>query len=207
MLSYQVLGTRLRCGGGMSTQPELSTSRTDTIVALVPWYRDWILAATLGATLSADQLTKLVVKANLALGESWPAEGFLRISHGTNTGSAFGLFRGQPLILTIASILAIGFIVYYYRTQSTRRPIFRFTVGLLLGGALGNLTDRLRMGEVVDFIDVGRWPVFNLADSSIVVGMTLLVATVVLAGNGSDDHEPTETDAPVDANRDGSGYP
>ena len=157
--------------------------------------------------LVADQLTKLVVKANLALGESWPTEGFLRISHGTNSGSAFGLFRGQPVVLTIASIFAIGFILYYYRAQSARRPMVRFTIGLLLGGALGNLADRLRMGEVIDFIDVGPWPVFNLADSSIVVGMALLVASVVLAGGGSRDGEPTENDPHVDAGRDGSGYP
>ena len=190
----------------MSTQPGPSTTGLVTVGLQVPWYRDWILLATLAAAVAADQLTKLVVKANLALGESWPAEGFLRISHGTNTGSAFGLFRGQPVFLAIASILAMGFIVYYYRTQSARRPILRFTVGLLLGGSLGNLMDRLRMGEVVDFIDVGPWPVFNLADSSIVVGMTLLVASVVLAGGGSHGDEPAEAEAHVDASSDGSGY-
>jgi signal peptidase II len=174
-------------------------------VPTVPWYRDWLLLATLAAATAADQITKLAVKTNLALGESWPAEGFLRISHGTNSGSAFGLFRGQPLILAIASLFAIGFIVYYYRAHSTGRPMARFTVGLLLGGSLGNLVDRLRSGEVVDFIDVGPWPVFNLADCSIVVGMTLLVATVVLAGGGSRDGRPDETDAHGDASADGSG--
>jgi signal peptidase II len=190
----------------MSAQPEPSTTRPDTAEG-PSWYRDWVLLATLAVAVAADQLTKLAVKTNLALGESWPAEGFLRISHGTNSGSAFGLFRGQPVVLAIASIFAIGFIVYYYRMQSARRPMARFTIGLLLGGALGNLTDRLRMGEVVDFIDVGPWPVFNLADSSIVVGMTLLVASVVLAGGGSRGDEPTDTDAHVDASPDGSGYP
>ena len=188
----------------MSTQPGPTTSQPDSDGP--SWYRDWVLLATLAAAVAADQITKLVVKSNLALGESWPAEGFLRISHGTNTGSAFGLFRGQPVILTIASIFAIGFIVFYYRTQTVKRPMVRFTIGLLLGGALGNLTDRLRMGEVVDFIDVGPWPVFNLADSSIVVGMALLVASVVLAGGGSRRDESIDEDAPVDASPDGSGY-
>ncbi len=164
----------------------------------MPWYRDWVLFATLFAALVADQITKLAVKASLALGESWPADGFFRISHGTNSGSAFGLFRDQTSILTIASIFAIGFIIYYYRAQSVRRPLTRFTVGLLLGGALGNLVDRLRMGEVVDFIDVGPWPVFNLADSSIVVGMALLVASVVLTGGGTRDEEHVEADASGD---------
>ena len=168
-------------------------------------HRDWVLLATLVAVVAADQLTKLAVKTNLVRGESWPAEGFLRISHGTNSGSAFGIFQGRPVVLTIASLFAIGFIVYYYRTQSTHRRMVRFTIGLLLGGALGNLTDRLLTGAVVDFIDVGPWPVFNLADSSIVVGMVLLVASVVLAGGGSSDAE--ETDANVDARADRSGYP
>ena len=72
---------------------------------------------------------------------------------------------------------------------------------------MGNLIDRLRMGEVVDFIDVGPWPVFNLADSSILVGMTLLVASVVLAGGDSRNDEPTDTESKVDASPDGSGYP
>ena len=189
----------------MSTQPEPGTSRSEATGFKVPLYRDWILLATLAAVVAADQLTKLVVKSNLVRGESWPDEGFLRISHGTNSGSAFGLFQGQTILLTIASLFAIGFIVYYYRTQSSGRRIVRFTVGLLLGGALGNLVDRLRMGAVVDFIDVGPWPVFNLADSSIVVGMALLVASVVLFSDGSGDSE--EADAHADARPDGSRYP
>ena len=191
----------------MSAQPGPSTSLPDSAGSKVPLYRDWVLLATLAAVVAADQLTKLAVKASLVRGESWPAEGFLRISHGTNTGSAFGLFQGQPVILAIASLFAIGFIVYYYRTQSTNRRMVRFTVGLLLGGALGNLIDRLRTGAVVDFIDVGPWPVFNLADSSLVVGMALLVASMVLAGGGSSDDERSKTEAHVDARTDGSGYP
>ncbi|HAL48934.1 MAG: signal peptidase II [SAR202 cluster bacterium] len=143
---------------------------------------EWLLLLTVAATVVADQISKLVIKGTLALGESWPAEGVFRISHGTNSGAVWGLFPGRTGILTIASIVAIAFIIYYYRTQAVRNQPTRFTVGLLLGGAIGNLIDRLRMGEVVDFIDVGWWPAFNLADSSIVVGMTLLIATLLLTG-------------------------
>ena len=142
--------------------------------------RDWIVAATAVATFCADQLTKYLVRTNLQVGESWPSEGFLRLTHGTNTGTAFGLFPQQTLILTIASVVAIGFIVYFYRTHGGQTWLSRLTIGLLLGGAFGNLVDRLFAGKVTDFIDVGPWPIFNLADSSIVVGITLLIASFVL---------------------------
>lgn len=152
-------------------------------------WREWIVAVTAVAALSADQVTKYLVRENMAIGESWPAEGFFRLTHGTNTGSAFGLFQDQTTILTIASVFAIGFIVYFYRSHSDRSWITKFTVGLLLGGAVGNLIDRLIAGKVTDFIDVGPWPIFNLADSSITVGITLLIASLVLTG-GRGDEQP-----------------
>ena len=150
-------------------------------------WRDWIVAATALAALAADQVTKYLVRENMALGESWPAEGFFRLTHSTNTGSAFGLFQDQTIILTIASIFAIGFIIYFYRSHSDGSWITKVTVGLLLGGAVGNLIDRLAWGRVTDFIDVGPWPIFNLADSSITVGITLLIANLVLTGGRADE--------------------
>lgn len=155
-------------------------------------WRDWIVAATAVAALVADQVTKYLVRENMAIGESWPAEGFFRLTHGTNTGSAFGLFQDQTVILTIASVFAIGFIVYFYRSHSDRSSMTKLTVGLLLGGAVGNLIDRLIAGRVTDFIDVGPWPIFNLADSSITVGITLLIASLVLTGGKSEEPSTPE---------------
>ena len=144
------------------------------------WYPDWLLLLTAPAVFAADQLTKYLVRQNLELHESWPEEGLIRLTHGTNTGSAFGLFPNQTFLLIVASVVAIGFLVYFYRTHAMPRRLLRFAIGLQLGGAFGNLIDRLRAGEVVDFIDVGWWPIFNVADSSIVVGMALLVGVLVL---------------------------
>ena len=144
------------------------------------WYKDWLLLSTVPTVLFLDQISKLIIKKTLVLGESWPAEGLLRITYGTNTGTAFGLFRDQTIFLIIASFIAIGFLVYFYRTHAQPRPLLRFAIGLQLGGALGNLLDRIVSRSVVDFIDVGWWPIFNLADSSIVVGMVILVAVLVL---------------------------
>ena len=156
-------------------------------------WREWIIAATALATLAADQVTKYLVRENMAIGESWPREGFFRLTHGTNTGSAFGLFQDQTTILTIASLFAIGFIIYFYRSHSDRTWITRVTVGLLLGGAVGNLIDRVVAGRVTDFIDVGPWPIFNLADSSITVGITLLIASLALTGGKPEEVESSDS--------------
>ncbi len=145
-----------------------------------------LLIATASAAFGADQLTKYLVRANLSLGESWPAEGFFRLTYGTNSGTAFGLFPQQTVILTIASVVAIGFIIYFYKAHGGQTRLSRLTVGLLLGGAFGNLFDRLAAGEVTDFIDVGPWPIFNIADSSIVVGITLLIAGLLWGYGGEE---------------------
>ena len=154
------------------------------------WHRDWLLLFTIAAVFAVDQLTKFIIKSNMRIGESWPAEGLVRLTHGTNTGTAFGLFPDQTLFLIFASLIAIGFLVYFYRAYALPKPILRFAIGLQLGGAFGNLLDRLRLGAVTDFIAVGPWPVFNLADASIVTGL-LLLAWVLLRAGGQSDKTPT----------------
>ena len=153
----------------------------------------WILVGIATATLLADQLTKYLIRESLAIGESWPSEGFFRITHGTNTGTAFGLFPDQTLLLTIASVVAIGFIIYYYRAHGGQTLLSGLNVGLLLGGAFGNLIDRVAAGRVTDFIDVGPWPIFNIADSAVVVGITLLIASMLLLeGREGELHDESE---------------
>lgn len=151
---------------------------------------DFLLLLIVPLVLAIDQITKQLIRANLNLGESWPATGLVRLTHGTNSGAAFGFFPNQTLILIVASVIAIGFLVYFYRTHARPMPLLRFAISLQLGGALGNLVDRLRTGAVVDFIDVGRWPTFNLADSSIIIGMALLIGVLVL----TDKKEPQSSE-------------
>ena len=158
-------------GGGESRRPRIA------------WHRDKLLLITVAGVLVADQLSKYLVKGSLVLHESWPSEGFFRLTYGTNTGMAFGLMPNQTLILIFASAIAIAFLYYFYRTQALPSRLLRTAIGLQLGGAFGNLVDRLTTGRVVDFIDVGWWPIFNLADSSIVIGIALL-AVVILTGRG-----------------------
>ena len=120
-----------------------------------PLLRHWKMAAIAVAALGADQLTKFLIRSNMRIGESWPEEGFLRLTHGTNTGSAFGLFQDQTLVLTIASVVAIGFVFLFYRNDGGSTWMSWLTSGLILGGAFGNLIDRVVAGKVTDFIDVG----------------------------------------------------
>lgn len=141
---------------------------------------DWRLLGTVVAVFAADQVTKQVVKATLPIGASWPADGLVRLTHGTNTGTAFGLLPNQTLFLIFASLAAIGFLVYFYRAYALEKPILRYAIGLQLGGAFGNLLDRVVFGRVTDFVDVGWWPIFNVADSAICVGMATLIAVIVL---------------------------
>ena len=115
--------------------------------------------------------------------ESWPKTGFLRITNSSNTGTAFGLLQDQTAFLIVASVFAIGFLYYFYRTQALNNHLFKLAIGLQLGGALGNLIDRVRLGAVVDFVDVGPWPIFNIADSSIVSGIVILIAVILLKKN------------------------
>jgi signal peptidase II len=129
-------------------------------------------------TLALDQLTKYLVVTNLGLYEAWapfPAlEKWFGIHYVTNTGAAFGLFRSGGLFLKIVAVVVSLVILIYYRHVPDGQWLLRISLGLQLGGSLGNLTDRLRVGHVVDFLDFRIWPVFNVADASIVCGVALL---------------------------------
>lgn len=126
-----------------------------------------------------DQISKEVIRQKVPLYGSWPDEGFFRIVHGLNTGSAFGLFAGFTNVLIIASIVGMGVVLYYFQKQEMSVVWHRLSIGLIVGGALGNLFDRIKDGAVVDFISVGWWPAFNVADSSISVGMFLLIVILL----------------------------
>lgn len=138
-----------------------------------------ILTALLAFT--ADQVSKLAVVLTLARGESWPETGFFRFTHVWNTGSAFGLFGGQNMVLTAASIVGIGLLLLFYRSQANSGAWAQTSLGLMFAGACGNLADRITLGHVTDFIDIGPWYIFNLADASIVTGIAIFSALVLLA--------------------------
>ncbi len=145
-----------------------------------PGWRAWLLLFGVAAlTIALDQATKAYVAAHLALHESWMplrvVEPYFRFTHVHNTGAAFGVFpQGGSIFLVIAVVVSLV-IVYYYRQMPDGSLLVRLALGLQMGGALGNVIDRVRLGYVVDFLNVRFWPVFNVADSAIVLGVVLLV--------------------------------
>jgi signal peptidase II len=139
-----------------------------------------LIVATL--TVLLDQLTKEIVRRTLAIGETiWVIKGFFEISHVGNTGAVFGMFRGKNGIFIIVGFVAIGFIFAYYR-QFKANTWMKVSLGLLLGGALGNVIDRVIFRYVTDFIRVRWWfvhlrwwPDFNIADASVCIGAAMLI--------------------------------
>ena len=159
----------------------------------IPIYRDWTLLQLAALTLALDQLTKFVARQTLEWHSSWPATGFFRFTHVQNTGSAFGLFQNQNLPLLIVSLVGIVVLAYIYQSQQRPTRLLRVSIALMLGGALGNIIDRIHQGHVTDFIAVGIWPVFNLADSAIVVGLFMMAWLLIMRREKeSADDEPDE---------------
>lgn len=145
----------------------------------------WILFAGLAAVIVVlDQVTKAVVAANLTPGQSVAVAGDLvRIVHGQNNGGLFGLFHGQAPVFAVVSLGVVALIVVYEARAGASLAV-TVALGLLLGGALGNLTDRIRIGYVVDFVDAGignvRWYTFNVADAAISTSIVLLIVLAIL---------------------------
>ena len=145
------------------------------ISRVTPIYKDPVLLQLVALVFLIDQFTKFLVREFLAFRESFPAEGFFRITHTYTTGGVFGLFRDQNFPLILVAMVGITILVLLYQGQRQPTNLLRLSLGLQLGGAAGNLLDRLRLGHVTDFADVGPWPVFNLADASIITGLVVLV--------------------------------
>ena len=135
-----------------------------------PLVRDVLVLGTLALVAVVDQLSKYAITLFLPEGHSFPQVGPVRLTYVTNTGQTF--------FLTVASVGAIAALLVFYRFYSAPKVVARFSLGLLLGGSLGNLVDRVRLGYVVDFVDLRWWPVFNLADASVVVGLLLFIASL-----------------------------
>ena len=133
-----------------------------------------------------DQLTKALVIMRLAPGESHPLlPSLISLTHVQNTGAAFGLFKGRQFFFIGLSLVVMAWLVWELRTHRSMAPILRWGSALILGGAAGNLIDRVRHGSVTDFIDLHVWPVFNLGDSAITIGVTLLILhSLVKRGTG-----------------------
>lgn len=129
-----------------------------------------------------DQWTKYLVRTQIPLGGSWSPWAWLapyaRIVHWQNTGAAFGMFQGFGLVFTVLAFIVTIAILYYFPRVPRNEWLLRITMTMMLGGAVGNLIDRLTIGTVTDFVSVGTFAVFNVADASISVGTAIMVLAV-----------------------------
>ena len=148
------------------------------------------LALITGTIVALDQWSKYFVRLNLALREHWVPwewlEPYARIINSSNTGAAFGIFKDGALFFTVVAILVSIAIIFYYPRVPRSQTALRVALALQLGGALGNLADRLlQSGQVTDYISVGKFPVFNVADAAIFFGVVLLLVSSFIEGRGS----------------------
>ena len=155
-----------------------------------------ILALVAGAAILADQLTKQLVGRTLALGDSVDIAGPFSIHHVENSGIAFGLFGSRTSLVIAVTAVAVGAMLVFFARSGRRHPVLPVALGLVLGGSIANLIDRIRLGHVTDFLDLVAWPAFNLADTFIVVGVGILFGTLVLGGRSHQMHGARDGDAP-----------
>jgi signal peptidase II len=148
---------------------------------MAPWSRAAVL---LGAVVAADQLTKALVRAGVTPGDEDGILPGVELVHVRNEGVAFGLLSGGKTVVVVVVALALLALALYFVTHSAR-PLAWLPTGLLMGGALGNIVDRVRDGAVTDFIKLPAWPAFNLADISITAGVLALLY-VLEVGDGPD---------------------
>jgi signal peptidase II len=153
-------------------------------------WRDIVFAGIALLVVAADQLSKWWITAHLAMGESLVDFGFFRIMRIQNTGAAFGIFQGHPLVFTVIDFIGIVVFLVLVLVMRRRWPFLdrmwvRSGIALILGGTVGNLIDRLRFGNVTDFFDFKIWPTFNVADACITVGIIILIFSVVFLSKSS----------------------
>jgi signal peptidase II len=139
------------------------------------------LAAVALAAVIADQVTKHAVTSTLALDESDHVIGPFSIHHVQNSGIAFGFFSSATAVVTVVTSAAVLWMLVFFARSGARHPVLPAALGLLIGGSVSNLVDRIRLHHVTDFIDLKWWPAFNLADSFIVIGVAILLGALIAA--------------------------
>ena len=166
--------------------------------------RYWQIVGIAVVIVALDQWTKSLVRANIPMGGVWLPESwewlhpYARIVHWYNTGAAFGMFKDGSMVFTVLAFIVIGLILYYYPQVEQADWSLRIAMSMQLGGATGNLIDRLTIGHVTDFISVGKFPVFNVADASITVGAGVLFLGIILMERAErkKKQETVEQDSP-----------
>ncbi len=167
-------------------------------------YNYGFLFAVGGTIFILDQVSKTLVRVYLPLGDFWSPWRWLipyaRLVHISNAGAAFGMLPRLRDIFTILSIVVVIAILYYFPKVPRNDWLLRLAMGLEFGGAMGNLADRLTQGYVTDFVSIGRFPVFNIADASISLGVVIMVLSLWSREKGYSPSEPAGKDGSAPEN-------
>lgn len=144
--------------------------------------------------IALDQITKALVRQNIALGEAWapiPAIGdFFRFLYWQNRGAAFGSFQNAGPILAVVRIAIAIFIIVFYQKAEIKDTLMKVALSMMLGGAVGNLIDQFSLGFVTDFVAVGRFPIFNIADSAVTIGVGLMLLDMIIKEKNGSKTDP-----------------
>jgi signal peptidase II len=175
--------TDVRVGSSTNGFAPISVAERSLAAGPLQWAG---LASVALAAVAADQITKHVVTHELGLDESVRVVGPLSLHHVQNSGIAFGFFSSATAAVTVITAAAVIWMVVFFARSGSRHPVLPAALGLLVGGSLSNLIDRIRLGHVTDFIDIRHWPSFNLADSFIVIGVAILLAALVASDRAPD---------------------
>jgi signal peptidase II len=165
---------------GSSTNGLAPVSVAERSLGAGLWQWGGLAIVALAAVL-ADQVTKHVVTRTLGLDQAEHVIGPLSIHHVQNSGIAFGLFSSATAGVAVITAIAVVWMLVFFARSGSRHPVLPAALGLLIGGSVSNLVDRIRLGHVTDFIDIRYWPAFNLADSFIVIGVAILLVALVAA--------------------------
>ena len=168
----------VRVGSMQNGLSPVSVAERSLGAGLVQWVS---LTAIALAAIAADQLTKQIVTSQLSLDDATHVVGPFWIHHVQNSGIAFGLFSSKTAAVIVLTGIAVAWMLIFFARSGSRHPVLPVALGLVIGGSLSNLLDRVRLGYVTDFLDLRYWPAFNLADSFIVIGVGILLAALVFA--------------------------
>jgi signal peptidase II len=182
----------VRVGSTANALQPISSAERSLAAGAAQWLA---LGAVAAAAVVADQLTKQVVGRTLDVGERVEIMGPFSIHHVENSGIAFGLFSSWTEVVIAVTVVAVAWMLWFFARAGRRHPVLPVALGLVLGGSLANLVDRVRLGHVTDFLDFDAWPAFNLADTFIVVGVALLFGALVLADRPRRMHGSRDGDA------------
>jgi signal peptidase II len=172
----------VRVGSSTNALRPISSVERRLNAGLAQWVALLVVAAS---AVVADQLTKSIVTSRLAIGDAVATVGPFSIHHVQNTGIAFGLFADSTTAVIVLTAAAVTAMLVFFARQAQRHPLLPVALGLVIGGSVSNLVDRVRLGHVTDFLDFRFWPAFNLADTFIVVGVALLFVSFVASDRTS----------------------